>query len=1251
MLYTPSHYKKEAPINSINPGHGEGLIFCLGIGENTSHGGEAVLMIKMLQIIQIICQVTYVKLMVMTYAKLKGCAFWLVLFLLLPTLIYTNYAFCDQKPTLSKPVHEVLVIHSYYSTFTWCDNITQGIRKAFAESGHSDELLYFEFLDAKRHPEEEYLDRMAELLQMKYRDPKEIDVIICSDDQALNFLLNRNETLFSGVPVVFCGVNGYSPEMRHRGRPLTGVIEAIDPKRTLEAALRLQPNTSKVLVITDITRTGQAIEKMARQIFKPFQDHIHFRYVSNMTIGELQAEVSSLSRDSIVFLFVFNRDNKGHNFTHEASLSLISSSCNVPIYGPWTFYLGKGIVGGMLTSGEIQGKTAAQLALRILQGERAEEIPVAMKSPNRYMFDHRQLSLHNLPLDKLPPGSEIINRPASIYEKYRYRIWAGFGALIVQAAIIILLLLNMRRRRYAENELISSEQRYRKLIETMSDVVFTLDIQGNFILLNPEFENATGYRVQEFIGRPFVEILAPQFVESTADRFKQGISGIIIPMYEVEIKHKDGRNIPVELKVTSLYDDRGNIIGRIGVARDISERKHTEEVIKENERFLQSVFDSIQDGISVLDTDLNILKVNTWMEKMYSTQIPLVGKKCYEVYQQKQSPCPWCPSIPAIETGEVHSEIVPYPSEFDPKGWIELSAFPLTNAQGRVIGIIEHVKDVTAWKQAEEALRQSEMELHIRNRIAHIFLTVPDDTMYAEVLKIILEAMESAFGVFGYIDEQGSLVCPTMTRDIWDQCQIPDKDIIFPRDTWNGIWGKAMAEKKTLYSNKSFKVPKGHIPITKALDVPIIHQGELIGNLLVSNKKTDYTRNDQQLLENISDYIAPVLTARLQKDREVKKRKELESQLLRAQKMEALGRLGGGIAHDFNNLLMGIQGRTSLMLMNKDSSHPDFEHLRGIEEYVNSASDLTRQLLGFVRGGKYEVKPTDINKLIDKTSRMFGRTKKEIKIHCKYQKHVWTIEADQGQIEQVLVNIYLNAWQAMPNGGNLFIQTENVTLGENHGKLFEIKAGKYVKISAIDTGVGMDEATQQRIFDPFFTTKEIGKGTGLGLASAYGIIKNHGGFIDVHSKKQEGTAFTIYLPASEKEIVKEQELVMDVTEGSETILLVDDEDIIIEVGEQLLRNLGYKVLLARSGKEAIDIYKKKKDHVDMVILDMIMPEMTGRETYDRIKEINPDIKVLLSSGYSINEQATNLLKRGCDGFIQKPFNIKKLSRKIREILQ
>jgi two-component system cell cycle sensor histidine kinase/response regulator CckA len=389
------------------------------------------------------------------------------------------------------------------------------------------------------------------------------------------------------------------------------------------------------------------------------------------------------------------------------------------------------------------------------------------------------------------------------------------------------------------------------------------------------------------------------------------------------------------------------------------------------------------------------------------------------------------------------------------------------------------------------------------------------------------------------------------------------------------------------------------------------------------------------------------------KDAEAQKR-TLEIQVQQAQKMESIGTLAGGISHDFNNILMGIQGNASLMLLKTDSNHAFYEKLKNIETYVENGTELTRQLLGFARRGKYHTIATDINSIIDKSASMFGRTKKEIRIHKNLMPDLYTVEVDRGQIEQALLNLYVNAWQAMPEGGDLHLKTENVTLDADFENIqpYKVETGKYVKITVADSGSGFDDETKKRIFEPFFTTKEMGRGTGLGLASVYGIIKSHGGYINVHSQLDCGTTFTIYLPASSKEVRQEktEPVKKTVAKGTGTILLIDDEEMIIKVGQELLQELGYKVIVARSGDEAIKLYKKNADKIDMVVMDMIMPAMSGGETFDHLKAINSDIKVLLSSGYSINGQASKILERGCDGFIQKPFNLNQLAEKIQEII-
>jgi signal transduction histidine kinase/CheY-like chemotaxis protein/HAMP domain-containing protein len=394
--------------------------------------------------------------------------------------------------------------------------------------------------------------------------------------------------------------------------------------------------------------------------------------------------------------------------------------------------------------------------------------------------------------------------------------------------------------------------------------------------------------------------------------------------------------------------------------------------------------------------------------------------------------------------------------------------------------------------------------------------------------------------------------------------------------------------------------------------------------------------------------VAKEITSKVQAEAE---KRALEAQLQQAQKMEAIGTLAGGIAHNFNNLLMGIQGNASLILMGTDPDHPHYQKAKNVEKLVQSGSRLTSQLLGYAREGRFQIKPVSVNRLIRETGETFGLARKDIRIVQDLSEDIRAVLADEGQIEQVLMNLLVNAADAMPKGGTLYLKSENVSARSFSHKVHEVKPGNYVLMTIRDTGTGMDRKTLERIFEPFFTTKGMGKGTGLGLASVYGIVRAHGGYVDVESEEGRGTTFYIYLPAGGEPVSRDTEAMPVFTRGHEKVLLVDDEEMVLDVGQKILGAMGYDVSLAKSGKEAIDLYRDQNGRIDLVLLDMVMPDMCGGETYDSLKRINPAVKVLLSSGYSIDGQAAEILKRGCNGFIQKPFNMEQLSRKIRDVLQ
>jgi PAS domain S-box-containing protein len=392
--------------------------------------------------------------------------------------------------------------------------------------------------------------------------------------------------------------------------------------------------------------------------------------------------------------------------------------------------------------------------------------------------------------------------------------------------------------------------------------------------------------------------------------------------------------------------------------------------------------------------------------------------------------------------------------------------------------------------------------------------------------------------------------------------------------------------------------------------------------------------------------LARNATERLQLEKE---KKSLENQLVHAQKMEAIGTLAGGVAHNFNNWLSGILGNATLIKIDSRHNHKLKQRAEIIERIVENAAKMTQQLLGYARGGKYKVDVIDVNTVIQEAASTFRTTRKDIHIDLQLEPELAAIKADKSQIEQILWNLYVNAVDAMPGGGKISIRSGTMWLAELSGHDFEVVPGHYVRLSITDAGTGIDAEHIDEIFDPFFTTKN-GKGTGLGLASVYGIVKAHKGYIDVKSEKDKGSTFDIYLPSIDDGKTVDPRKETQIIDGNGTILIVDDENDILETVSQMLTRFGYDVMTGSSGKAALDIYKKHHHSIDLVILDMIMPEMGGSELYPQLKQIDQSIKVLLSSGYNLNKQTQNLMDLGCDGFIQKPYSMAALTAEIGRIL-
>ncbi len=719
-------------------------------------------------------------------------------------------------------------------------------------------------------------------------------------------------------------------------------------------------------------------------------------------------------------------------------------------------------------------------------------------------------------------------------------------------------------------------------------------------------ENITnlGYTKDDFLsGRiSWLNITHPDDLVRTEEAPSDDISEDTLDRFqEYRIICKNGDVLWVQDRTIAIFDKKGKISHFQGIIVDITEHKKIRQALQESEDTYRTIFENTGTAMGIADESRKTLLVNDEMCQL---------------------------------TGFAPEELID----------TDWSSFVIPQDRERLIS--DHSLRVT---DPEKAPRNYECQIATKNgELRDVFITYG----------LIPKTKKTLISIIDITDRKKAEVALRKSSALLQEILRNSLDIICVFDE-NGIFQYVSPSLTSItdYQEKNL-IGKSCFEFIHPDD-----QKMLIHDFLeVVNRENDGIATEFRFRKVDGSWVYlealgnncldnPAINGIIINARDITMRKRMEDQLLQSQKMQAIGTLAGGIAHDFNNLLMGIQGYISLMLLSRDSGDSDFGKLNNMQSLVQSGADLAANLLGFARGGQYELKPTDLNELVSKTANIFGRTKKEIMIHQKYEKNIWPVEVDRVQIEQVLINLYVNSWQAMPgDGGDIYLETNNIVLGAADALIMNIQEGNYVQIMITDTGIGMDEETCRRVFEPFFSTKEKGRGVGLGLASAYGIIKEHGGIINVASELGHGTIFSIYLPASTKKISRELTKNKTIIKGDETILLVDDESTIVEVCGELLSTLGYNVLQARNGKEALKIFEEYKGQIDLVILDMIMPGLSGGETFDALRRIDPQVKVMLSSGYLGSDQAKKIMDKGCQAFIQKPFRMEELSLKVRDVL-
>jgi PAS domain S-box-containing protein len=1020
---------------------------------------------------------------------------------------------------------KIFILHSYHQEYPWTNNENEGFVQTLSRKLNDRNVIFStEYMDTKRvNLSKEYGEFFFKYLKHKFVGYSP-DVIFSTDDNALVFLLQYKKQLFGDVPVVFCGVNDIDIEVNLTRQQYTGVFEKkeVAPNLALLKSINHQPGN--IFFLGDGSSTHQAIEqKIKRDIASRFPEH-DFTFLANRKLSYLLNHLEK-HREGVIILTTIGGivDEDGAVVPLPRTIASIVGSGKFTIISMEDVYLMEGVLGGYVTSGFAQGKEAAKLTMQILNGHSPSSIPLVVDSPNEYMFNFQQLTMFGLTVSQLPANSVILNKPQSIYEEYKYRIWSSIAFLIIQTFVIFALVKNIYKRKDAE----SSLQKARDELEQ-------------------------------------------RVIERTSELAKSND----------------------ELKI------------------EITQRKTVEQMLANSEERMQLAISAADMGYWDWDIRTDIL----YFSKRCVTMIG------YDYEEFDQSWDNWRLLLHPDDKNIFGENINTFQGE--KKSWESEIRLRAKDGNYRWIMAIGKIVDEDAEGRPTRA-----SGIHI------------DQTrLKTQDQKLASVVNSSPWGMLLYrLDNSGNLIFsganPTANHILGVDC----RDFV----------GKTIEEA---------------FPLLTRTEIPDIYRRIAKEGGSWMSEQVDYDDvNINGAFEVLAFQIAPNEMAASFLDITERRRNEEEKQLLeeklrQSQKMEAVGRLAGGVAHDFNNLLMVILGHGQMLLETRDEGDPERYALEEICRAGDRATGLTRQLLAFSRKQVLQPQVLNLNDLVENVAKMLQRMiGEDVELETLLSPDLGRVKADPGQIEQVLLNLAVNARDAMPKGGKLTIETVNAQVDAEHADRgrWVMPPGLYVQLLVSDSGVGMSPNVVRHIFEPFYTTKGAGEGTGLGLSTVYGIVKQSDGHIVVYSESGLGTTFKIYLPRSEAPVNRRADTAIgapNVPRGTETILLAEDDSEVRAMVARYLSSCGYPVLEAANPDEALGLATHHPGPVALLLTDVVMPGANGPDLAASLRAIRPDTRALFMSGYTDSTIIRHgVLPEGM-AFLQKPFSRLALARKVREVL-